>query len=55
MTASLETRLKRLSVRESPESLEQFKKRWIPLEEAYFSAYHLPDPECIRFETGENG
>ena len=55
VTASLETRLKRLSVRESPESLEQFKKRWIPLEEAYFSAYHLPDPECIRFETGDEG
>lgn len=37
----------RLRKRESPESLKRFHDRWIPLEEAYFAAYGLPDPDCI--------
>ena len=37
----------RLRKRESPESLKRFHDRWIPLEEAYFAAYDLPDPDCI--------
>lgn len=37
----------RLRKRESPENLERFHDRWIPLEEAYFAAYDLPDPGCI--------
>ena len=39
-------RLKRLQQRESPESLKMFMERWIPLENAYFMAYGLPDGEC---------
>ena len=37
----------RLRQRESPESLKRFYDRWIPLEEAYFAAYGLPDADCI--------
>ncbi|MBQ9010168.1 MAG: (d)CMP kinase [Clostridia bacterium] len=51
VSATLETRLMRLAVRESPESLERFKTRWIPLEEAYFAAYGLPDADCFVYET----
>jgi len=42
-----EARESRLRERESPESLKRFYDRWIPLEEAYFAAYDLPDPDCI--------
>ena len=44
------TRLERLRQRESPESLQRFFDRWIPLENAYFTAYDLPDAECILIE-----
>ena len=37
----------RLQARENPESLKRFYDRWIPLEEAYFTAYGLPDEDCI--------
>ena len=43
----LETRLERLRRRESPESLERFFSKWIPLENAYFDAYGLPDRGCL--------
>ena len=43
----LEVRLERLRRRESPESLERFFSKWIPLENAYFDAYGLPDRGCI--------
>ena len=37
----------RLRERESPESLRMFYERWIPLENAYFSAFGLADAECV--------
>ena len=37
----------RLESRETPESLKRFHDRWIPLEEAYFTAYRLPDEGCV--------
>ena len=37
-----EIRKARLLKRESAASLQQFYDRWIPLENAYFEAYHLP-------------
>ena len=40
-------RCERLKRRESPASLLQFYSRWIPLENAYFTAYDLPDPACF--------
>ena len=47
LDAAWETRYARLLQRESAASLEQFEKRWIPLENAYFSAFGLPDDDCI--------
>lgn len=41
------TRKARLETRESPESLKRFYDRWIPLEDAYIAAYHLPDTGCV--------
>ncbi len=46
VTASRETREARLRQRESPQSLQMFHDRWIPLEDRYFEAYRLPDDEC---------
>lgn len=45
--ASFEERMARLQRRESAWSLQMFQERWIPLEDAYFSAYGLPDGDCI--------
>ena len=42
-----DVRRNRLEQRESPESLSMFDGRWIPLENAYFTAYGLPDAGCI--------
>ena len=42
-----EVRLARLRRRESPGSLELYFSKWIPLENAYFDAYGLPDKGCI--------
>ena len=41
-----EIRFQRLQSRETPESLRRFQEKWIPLENAYFAAYGLPDGEC---------
>ena len=49
-----EVREARLLRRETPESLKRFHERWIPLEEAYFEAFRLPDAGCIVI-SGENG
>ena len=40
-------RMERLRERESEGSLRTFMERWIPLEQAYFEAYSLPDEGCI--------
>ncbi|MBR2822641.1 MAG: AAA family ATPase [Clostridia bacterium] len=42
-----EVRFARLRKRESPASLKRFYERWIPLENAYFEAYGLPDENCL--------
>ncbi|MBQ8555184.1 MAG: AAA family ATPase [Clostridia bacterium] len=42
-----EEQQKRILNRGGEEKLAQFNKRWIPLENAYFAAYHLPDARCI--------
>ena len=51
MDTPLDIRLERLRRRESAESLQRFFDRWIPLENAYFAAYALPDESCIRIKT----
>ena len=43
-----EVRRQRLEARESPASLIRFDELWIPLENAYFEAYGLPDEGCYR-------
>ena len=45
-----EIRMARLKKRESEASFRMFMERWIPLENAYFEAYHLPDTECLVLE-----
>ena len=40
-------RMRRLQKRESPESLKRYHGKWIPLENAYFEAYNLPDKDCV--------
>ena len=47
MNTQEDTRFARLKERESEASLRMFRDRWIPLENAYFAAYGLPDEECI--------
>ena len=39
--------LQRLRLRVGDDRLPMFISRWIPLENAYFDAYHLPDDDCI--------
>ncbi len=45
-----EIRLERLRKRETPESLQVFMTKWIPLENAYLEAYGLPDKDCAIIE-----
>ena len=46
-----DVRMKRLRERESEASFLRFQKMWIPLEQAYFAAYHLPDAGCVVLKT----
>ena len=46
MNTPWEIREKRLTERESSASLKRFYDLWIPLENAYFDAYGLPDDSC---------
>ena len=45
-----EEQLRRLRLR-APEKLEAFRSRWIPLEEKYFAAFHLPEGCDFCFDT----
>lgn len=47
LTAPESVRRARLERRESPESLQRFDTLWIPLENAYFEAFRLPDAGCF--------
>ena len=51
MVTSENIRKYRLHERESPESIKMFDLMWIPMENAYFKAFSLPDPECHIFRT----
>ena len=54
LDAPWEIRRARLLARESPASLQRFYDRWIPLENAYFEAYRLPDKDCaVILQTNE--
>lgn len=39
--------LQRIRLRNGAEDLQMFQQRWIPLEQAYFAAYQLPDEGCL--------
>ncbi len=47
LDAPWDVRETRLLARESAMSMQQFYDRWIPLENAYFEAYHLPDDRNV--------
>ena len=47
LSVSPEKQMERLRGRCSPEALQGFVDRWIPLEEAYLKAYGLPDGGCL--------
>ena len=49
-----EVREARLKERESPASLARFYEKWIPLENAYFEAFALPDPGCLVIDYSVN-
>lgn len=47
LTVSPQTQQRRLLQRVGPDRIHAFNERWIPLENAYFSAYGLPDDGCM--------
>ncbi len=47
--------LQRLLTRDGEAHLPMFLERWIPLEEAYFAAYSLPDSGCTVLFSGASG
>lgn len=51
VTASYDTQIKRIRERNGDDKLEMFQKRWIPLEEAYLSAYKIENSANIIYDT----
>ena len=41
----------RIQRRNGPAMWERFRDQWIPLEAAYFAAYHLPDERCLTLDA----
>ena len=52
LDAPWDIRKARLLARESAASMQQFHDRWIPLENAYFEAYRLPDDGAVSIDGG---
>lgn len=50
-TCSPQVQLYRLTRREPPEKLETFRKKWIPLEETYFSAFGIENHCDVIIDT----
>lgn len=50
---SLRERLRRLRERETPESMERFLTRWIPMEDAYFETMQVEKACTIKINTEE--
>ena len=48
-----EIREERLRQRETEQSLQMFRDRWLPLENHYFEAFALPDRECIMMDLSD--
>ncbi len=51
LTVSPEKQLERIKIRNGDAGLEAFKHRWIPMEEAYFEAFHISDRCDLVFDT----
>jgi len=47
LTISSEAQRQRIEARNGNEMLQRFLSTWIPLEQAYFDAFHLPDQGCV--------
>lgn len=48
VTCAPEVQKKRITARSGQDSLRVFEAKWIPLEEAYFAAYHIPSiADCV--------
>ncbi len=48
-----ETQRRRILARNGERMLNMFIQRWIPLEQAYFKAYRLPDESCLVLSVPE--
>lgn len=51
LTCDAAVQLSRLERRETPESLERFREKWIPLEEAYLAGLHISDQCDVTLDT----
>ena len=51
LTVDPEEQLRRILERDGPDKLVQFKERWIPMEEKYFSAFDVQGRCDLVFET----
>ena len=51
LTVEQQEQRRRILERNGPEALQAFITRWIPLEQAYFSACSLPDASCLTLDT----
>lgn len=51
LTVDPQEQRRRILERNGPEALQGFVSRWIPLEQAYFSAFSLPDDSCLTLDT----
>lgn len=51
LTCSPEEQRRRLLVREDPQGLSAFVARWIPLEESYFSTFHIEEESDLTVDT----
>ena len=47
LQVSPEEQQRRILVRNGAKMLQMFNERWIPLEQAYFNAFQLPDQSCL--------
>lgn len=47
-----DTQRQRIHARDGERILSMFLQRWIPLEQAYFDAYKLPDDSCLVLSAG---
>jgi uridine kinase len=50
LTVSPSEQLRRIKVRNS-EKLQQFKEKWIPMEEKYFKMYRIQEKSALHFDT----